>query len=255
VEPVRTHRSRSVVEAARLHRARRRAESRETLIEGPIVLTEALRAGHLPRVVFGAVEDLETRNLSAQHDLEWVPVDEGALKRLAGTSTPRGPVAVVGIPPPLRVIDAGMIVSWGVGDPGNVGTMIRTAAAFGWNFGYSEATASPWSPKVLRAGAGAQFRVPMISFSSPDDITEMGFSMVAAVVSGGVPPETLPSGRYAVLVGDEAHGLPEEVIAHAGHRVTIPMSGGFESLNAAVASAILMHALTDKAPGNDPAGV
>jgi len=255
MEPVRTHRSRSVAEAARLHRVRHRAESGETLIEGPIVLAEALRAGHLPRVVFGGVEDLETRDLCAQHGLEWVPVDEGALKRLAGTSTPRGPVAVIGIPPPLPVTDAGMIVSWGVGDPGNVGTMIRTAAAFGWNFGYSVATASPWSPKVLRAGAGAQFRMPMASFSSPDDLPEMGFSVVAAVVSGGVPPATLPSGRYAVLVGDEAHGLPDDVIEQAGLRVTIPMPGGFESLNAAVASAILIYTLTDMAPGIDGGGV
>ena len=255
MEPVRTRRSRAVVEAARLHRARRRAASGETLIEGPIVLAEALRAGHLPRVVFGGVEDLEGRSLSERHGLEWAPVDDGALKRLAGTSTPRGPVAVIAIPSPLPVTDARMIVSWGVGDPGNVGTMIRTAAAFGWNFGYSAATASPWSPKVLRAGAGAQFRVPMTSFSSPGGIAEMGFSIVAAVVSGGVPPGSLASGRHAVLVGDEAQGLPGDVIEQAAHRVTIPMPGGFESLNAAVASAIIIHALTDMGPGNDVAGV
>lgn len=255
MEPARNHRSRSVVEAARLHRGRHREETGLTLIEGPILLAEALRAGQLPQVVFAGVEDHETRKLCEEHGLSRVPVDEGALKRLAGTSTPRGPVAVIEIPPPLPVDDAGMIVSWGVGDPGNVGTMIRTAAAFGWNFGLGSGTASPWSPKVLRAGAGAQFRVPMTSFESPGDIADLGFSVVAAVVSGGVAPKSLPPGCYAVLVGDEAHGLPADVAERAAHRVTIPMPGGLESLNAAVASAILMYALTDIAPGNDAAGV
>lgn len=255
MEPVRNHRSRSVVEAARLHRARHRAETGRTLIEGPTLLAEALAAGHLPHLVFAADDDAESKDLARRHDLKLVPVDDGAMNRLAGTSTPRGPVAVIDVPPPLPITDAGMLVAWGVGDPGNVGTMIRVAAAFGWNFGFSSGTASPWSPKVLRAGAGAQFRVSMTAITSPAEIIRLGFSVVATVVTGGVPPTALGPGRRAVLIGDEAHGLPADVSASAAERVTIPMPGGTESLNAAVAAAIVVYAITDMAPGNGPTRV
>lgn len=250
MEPVRNHRSRPVVEAARLHRARHRTDTGRTLIEGPILLVEALRAGHLPHVAFAATDDADSRALAESHDFRLVLVDDRALERLAGTSTPRGPVAVIDIPPPLPMSDAGALVAWSVGDPGNVGTMIRIAAAFGWNFGFSDDSASPWSPKVLRAGAGAQFGVSMTAFSTPAELEALGFSVVAAVVKGGTPPDALVDGRHAVLVGDEAHGLPAEIVDAAAHRVTIPMPGGFESLNAAVASGIVVYALTDMGPGN-----
>jgi TrmH family RNA methyltransferase len=144
----------------------------------------------------------------------------------------------------------GMLVSWGVSDPGNVGTMIRTAAAFGWDFGFTTGTADPWSPKVLRSAAGGHFTLSVARVGSVADLEGWGLTTAAAVVTGGDDPVTLAPGRYALLVGAEAAGLPREVIVSASVRVTVPMPGRTESLNAAVAAAILTYALSrQQVPG------
>lgn len=171
-------------------------------------------------------------------------VDERVMRRLAPTETPRGPVAVVRIPdssPPAP--DRHLLVVWGVSDPGNVGTIIRSAAAFGLGVAVSHDGADPWSPKTLRAGAGAHFRLPSLSLI--DGLQPLaGHHLAAAVVSGGVDPHRLGRGPWAFLIGREAHGLGSEIVERAEEKVTIPMPGGVESLNAAVAASILAYAVT-----------
>jgi TrmH family RNA methyltransferase len=171
---------------------------------------------------------------------EIVAVTPAALRRLASTQTPQGPVAVMAVPDSALGAGSSVLVGWGVSDPGNVGTMIRIAAAFGWDYAAGPGSADPWSPKVLRSGAGAHFRTRV---GRAGDLTDLGGrTTVATVVAGGAPPQAvaavLPA---AVLVGDEAAGLPAEVVDAAALRVTVPMPGGTESLNAAVAAAIVTY--------------
>lgn len=244
MEPVRNHRSQVVVDASRLHRARDRRERGQTLIEGPHLLEEAIDAGADVWAVFTLPNDTVGQHMVRSIGLEPVVVDERALRRLAGTETPRGPIAVVGIPTDRKPESNNLLVSWGVSDPGNVGTMIRVAAAFDWDFGYTEGTADPWSPKVLRAGAGTQFSVAITNLRGVADLRSSGYSPVATVVSGGAPPESLGHGRWAVLIGEEASGLPPEVVQSCDREITIDMPGGAESLNAAVAAGILTYALS-----------
>jgi TrmH family RNA methyltransferase len=244
VEPVRHHRSQVVIDASRLHRVRERRELGQTLIEGPHLLQEAVNAGADVRTVFTLVDDAVGQDAVRSIGLEPVVVDERALRRLAGTETPRGPIAVVGIPAEDRPESSNLLVSWGVSDPGNVGTMIRVAAAFDWGFGYTEGTADPWSPKVLRAGAGTQFSVRITKLTGIDDVRSSGHSPVATVVGGGEPPESLGEGRWAVLIGEEASGLPPDVVDSCEREITIAMPGGTESLNAGVAAGILTYALS-----------
>lgn len=171
-----------------------------------------------------------------------IPVDERALSRLAGTKSPRGPVAVVEIP--VERLDPGrdLLVSVGVSDPGNLGTMIRTAASFGWGFAYTEGSADPWAPKSIRAGAGGQFQTPVAPLESLDQLSH--WIIVAAVVRDGVPPHEVTGRPVALLVGEEAHGLDPAIVAAAAHRLTIPMTGPTESLNAAVAAGIAVYELS-----------
>jgi TrmH family RNA methyltransferase len=238
------HRNKLVAEAASLHRARERRETGLTLLEGPHLLAEALESGVVPVRVFALADDADTAVLAGHNQFDLLLVDEPALRRIAGTETPRGPVAVIQPPSSKPPLGEGMIVSWGVSDPGNVGTMIRTAAAFGWDFGHASGTADPWSPKVLRAGAGSHFRLTIAPVASLSDLERWGFTAAATVVSGGRNPALLDAGRYAVLVGAEATGLPPDVIEAAPLELTIPMPGGTESLNAAVAAAILAYELS-----------
>lgn len=231
MEPVRTHRAKTVVEAARLHRSRDRRERGLTLVEGPPLIADVVAAGGVVREQYGLEPD----------DPGTIVVDHRALERLAGTKTPRGPVAVVEIPVEWLDRSRNLLVSVGVSDPGNLGTMIRTAAAFGWGFAYMEGSADPWSPKAIRAGAGGQFQTSVAGIGSLGEIGE--WTTVATVVSGGDDTAAITARPLALLIGDEAHGLDQRVVAAATHRLTIPTPGPTESLNAAVAAGIAVYEL------------
>lgn len=115
--------------------------------------------------------------------------------------------------------------------------MIRTAAAFGLDVAVLGG-ADPWSPKTLRGGAGAHFHTSVVKIG---DLEEVDAVKVATVLENGDPPSALPGGRLALLIGSEAHGLPPKAIAAAENRISIPMPGGTESLNAAAAAAIVCY--------------
>lgn len=243
MEPVLTHRAKSVVDAARLHRARDRRERGLTLIEGPDLLADVEQAGGAVLEVFG-VDPVEGSGVT--------PVDQRALERLAGTKTPRGPVAVVEIPTECLDRSRNVLVSIGVSDPGNIGTMIRTAAAFGWGFAYTDGSADPWSPKSIRSGAGGQFQTPVARIGS---IAELGeWETVATIARGGDLPDSLSEGSFAVLIGEESHGLAPSLVEAAKHQITIPTPGTTESLNAAVAAGIALYALS-RGSGDSPGAV
>lgn len=244
MEPVRNHRSQVVVDASRLHRSRERRDTGLTLLEGPHLLDEAVKARADIRIVFVATGDDAGESAASSIGIEPVIVEERALQRIAGTETPRGPVAVVAIPPRRPPLSQHLLVSWGVSDPGNVGTMIRVAAAFGWDFSYTPGTADPWSPKVLRAGAGSQFSVGISEVAGLDEIRSAGYMPLASVVSGGIHPELLETRRWALLIGEEASGLPASVVEASDGTISIPMPGGIESLNAAVAAGILTYVIS-----------
>lgn len=233
MEPVRNHRNPLVVDAARLHRSKARRERGETLLEGPRLLEDARAAGVTVKTVFA---------LPDEHSIpDACLVDDRALRSLAGTKNPRGPIALIEIPEQREVGERDMLISYGVSDPGNVGTLIRTAAAYDWAFGHTEGTADPWSPKVLRSGGGGQFQTPLVRL---DELPEL--PLVATVVEGGIPPSEVVADRVALLIGEEANGLPKSVVEQARYKVTIPTPGPTESLNAAVAAGIMVSELSKR---------
>lgn len=244
MEPVRSPRNRRVAEVARLHSARERHATGRTIIEGPRLLEEAVGTGVIPEVIFALGGDDESAATARSYGVELVVVEEAPLARLAATESPRGPVAVIRVPEPAPVGGNDLIVAWGLSDPGNVGTLVRTAAAFGWGFGHTPGTADPWAPKVLRAGAGGHFRTGIAAVASLEGLEAAGLTTAALVVRDGAAPADLAQGRYALLVGEEADGLPSDVVADAGVRLTIPMPGGMESLNAAMAAGMVVYELS-----------
>jgi RNA methyltransferase, TrmH family len=238
MEPGLSHRNRRVAEAARLHRVEERRSRRLTLLEGPHLLEEAVKIGAPLIEVFALADDSDSARQARSAEVEMIVVGEEALRRLSSTQTPQSPVAVMQIPE--RPLDPGrsVLVAWQISDPGNLGTMIRTAAAFGLDVGVMAGSVDPWSPKVLRAAAGGHFQTGV---GVLDDLGNLQALKVATVLRGGTSPRSLPSGRLALLIGSEAHGLPDEVVAAAEIQVTIPMTGPTESLNAAAAAAILAY--------------
>lgn len=255
MEPVRSWRNPRIAEAIQLRRARRRAETGRTLLEGPHLLEEAVAAAAVLETVFVCVDDDTSTRLIAGLGFETVQVTPSVIAKVAGTQNPRGPVAIMAVPPDRPAIDGSVIVSYGVGDPGNTGTLIRSAAAFGLGFLSGPGSADPWSPKVMRAGAGAHFRtaIERAEVVSVDLLRERGFTVVASVVAGGAPPEQLAGiAHCALLIGDESAGLPTDVVEAADMGITIRMPGRTQSLNAGVAGSLLAYEWAKTA--KDPLG-
>ena len=126
---------------------------------------------------------------------------------------------------------------WRLADPGNVGTLLRTADAFGASVALSDGCADPLSPKALRASAGAIFRVPLVHWD------ETPGTYVALVAHGGAPLSDIElSPPLTFLLGAERHGLPDE-LATQSHEATIGLPGAAESLNVAAAGAIALYEL------------
>jgi TrmH family RNA methyltransferase len=123
---------------------------------------------------------------------------------------------------------------WHVGDPGNLGTLLRTADAFGAGVALSAGCADPSGPKALRASAGAIFRVPLGLFD------EAPRPWTAFVAHGAVPPDQVP-GQGSFVLGAEREGLPAGVVARCDMQVTIALAPGAESLNVAAAGAIALY--------------
>ena len=128
---------------------------------------------------------------------------------------------------------------WRVGDPGNVGTLLRAADAFGAGVALSTGCADPTGPKALRASMGSIFRVPLSGFD------EAAGRRVALVARGGESlAEVDLSGEVVFVVGAEREGLPDDVLARCDVRATIPLPGGAESLNVAMAGTVALYERT-----------
>ncbi len=178
---------------------------------------------------------------------EHLLTDPVAVKKLSTLTTPTGPVAVfpfLDVPAAdlLRQGDR-VVLLHGIQDPGNVGTTIRAAHAFGAGVALSKGTADFYNPKTVRATMGSIFHAPISRevdpFSLLEEAEASGFTSAAAVAREGEEPSSLPAGKLVILVGAEGSGLPEEVASACEKMVKIPALA--ESLNAAVAASILLY--------------
>ncbi|MEZ5381088.1 MAG: RNA methyltransferase [Microthrixaceae bacterium] len=226
-------------------------------VEGTKVLAELLEHGPPPqRLIYDlrAAAGEAVGDLVVAADRQGVPleaVSPGVLDRLLDADTSQGVVGLVDRPAadPASLLDghAGgvpLLIGAGVQDPGNVGTLVRIAAAAGGpGLLVDLNSADPWAPKALRASAGWALRHPVAEIddaaSAVNRLVEGG-TMVVAAAPGGVPPEEIDwSGRTALVLGSEGQGVPSSVVAGCSQRVSIPMASGVESLNVAVAGAVV----------------
>ncbi len=176
-------------------------------------------------------------------------VPESVFSSISDTDTPQGVLAVVNMREEKEYKAEKLkevLVLDGVSEPGNMGTIIRTAEALGYDAVYiMKGSADLYSPKTVRSTMGSVFRMNFKRDCTVSDIRELqeeGFSLIATTPSGEVSLETFKAPeRIAVVIGNEAHGVSDEILNFADQRVKITMDGMAESLNAAVASGIVMH--------------
>ena len=178
---------------------------------------------------------------------EHLLTDPDAVKKLSTLTTSTGPIAVfpffdVPAAELLEKIDR-IVLLHSVQDPGNIGTVIRTAHSFGAGAALSTGTADLYNPKTVRATMGSIFHAPIarevLSLPFIEEAEASGFVTTAAVPQGGERPSSLPAEKLVIVVGTEGAGLPKEIISACQQRVTIPALA--PSLNAAVAASILLY--------------
>lgn len=243
-----------VVLAGRLARQRRaRAEEGRFVIDGPTLLIEAIAAGLVVDDVLVDPEALDRPEITAAvRAARAVGVEvwtvEGGLGGVADVVTPHGLCAVARTPSPAVVADGAEpalhLVLDAVGDPGNAGTLIRTAEAAGaTSVVLGSGSVDVWSPKVVRSSAGSVLRVPITVgpiVEVLDALRAAGITLVGTRAGHGQAPEGLDLTRpVALVLGSEAHGLSAEATERIDEWVTLPMQGDVESLNVAVAGSVL----------------
>lgn len=210
-----------------------------------MLLAEAIEAGVHIEVVYAT----DANEVPATVDQRLITlVSAGVLSRVLDTTTPRE-VAAVAVPVPRSVdhviglaIDSGrpVLVLDGLGDPGNVGTLIRSAEASGAaGVIATEGTVDVWSPKVTRSAAGSSFRVPLATGAALAEVLGR-IPTVALTLDGELTHLGADlGGGVAIVVGNEAHGLSPASAATCDHRVRVVMEGPTESLNAAMAGTVV----------------
>lgn len=229
------------------------------MVDGPVLVADAFTAGAAIEALYLG-PDVELADLGVDpattRGVRVLRVAGGVLERVLDPVAPRPVAAVVARPGPGAAAEAVFAASdptrpvlalVGVADPGNAGTLLRSAEAFGCAGVIATAgSVDLTSPKCVRASAGSTFRVPwsegIRAVSLVPAAQQAGRAVVASVARGGVDADALdwPEGAV-VCVGNEAHGLPDHVVDAADIRVTIPLEGNVESLNAAMAGTLLLH--------------
>ena len=237
--------------ARSLRRRRQRTREGRLLVEGVRLLEEAMRAGCIPALLFFQPERSETpraQALLAQARAADVPcfaVAETVLHSLSEMVTPQGIVAIVP-QPQLRPPAASnlVLVLDRLRDPGNLGTLLRTAAAAGVDeVLLGPGTVDPYNSKVVRAAMGAHFRLPLAVGLGWHGIAERlsGLTVWLADAQGEQAYDTVNwCAQAALIIGGEATGSSDKAVALAHGQLRIPMCGDTESLNAAAAAAVIL---------------
>ncbi len=176
---------------------------------------------------------------------EKIPITDSLLKKISGLVAPETLAAEIAMPPQEGLKNASWILALdGISDPGNLGTLLRTACALGWQGAWiGPKSADPYNDKALRAAKGATFHLPWQQTDSLDTlIQERPFSIYIADKEGTPLKECAPTPPLILIMGSESHGASPLLKARYPS-ICIPMPGPIESLNVAAAGAILMHAL------------
>lgn len=226
---------------------RSRNKAGHTLLDGAHLLSAYLDAGHQPLHVLlnaAALQDGEIEaTLARLTDVPVTQLDDRLFSELSELKTTTGILALIDMPQPEVSPSRFALLLEAIQDPGNLGSMLRSAAAAGCDAVFlSPACADAWSPKVLRAAMGGHF---CLAIHEQQDLLKVAMNFSGKLLATTLQAEMSLyecdlTGNVAFMMGNEGAGLSDELRKLATHPVTIPMPGSVESLNAAAATAICL---------------
>ena len=239
--------------AAELKQKKYRTQNGLYLAEGLRTAEEAVAYKAVETLFYVATDDDRTMQLleqAAMQNIKLVCVNENVMKKIADTETPQGIIAVCKMRQPKleNLLASGkmLLVLDRVGDPGNIGTMLRTADAAGiGGLVLLKGCADIYAPKTVRSSMGSLFHIPVLSGVSEQEFVsatkKAGYDLLVTCLDGADNLYKADlSGRIAFVMGNEAGGVSETLLEKADKRVYIPMAGRAESLNVAMAAGIVM---------------
>ena len=222
------------------------------LIEGWNLLEEAIKNGASVKSIFLSEESLMEHEEMLPDSIETYILSDELFNKLSDTVTPQGVICVIKKPETLEaesLVKKGdnIIVLDRLQDPGNIGTIIRTADASGYRLMIMmKGTADCYSQKVVRAATGSLFRMPVVFMDDAKELKSFtltaGKKIVTTTMDGSVDYYDADLTKdIALVIGNEGNGISDEILDLAEIKVRIPMEGSIESLNASVAAGILMY--------------
>ncbi len=234
-----------------------RQEENAYVVEGPQLVTEVIQSNL-------EVEIVAIPNTSEQEDLidlvesagiGCAVVNERIFNSLSSTKSPQPAIAVVGFHNTdlenLASSEETLLIMDEISDPGNAGTLIRSAESFGVAGVILVGGVDLYNPKVVRASAGSLFRVPCAQMENSETVlnalSEFGYSCWATTPHEGVPPESLTTEHpVAVILGNEPRGLDATTVNACHGKLSVSTSGKAESLNVAIAGSIVLYTLSQR---------
>lgn len=247
-EIIESPRNPKIREARALHRKKERRRSGRVLVEGLRLVQDAAAAGAAIHYLFhtpAALQDARIAALVAAHEERAFGVSDPLMAEMTQTVHPQGIAAVLTPRPPAwPTAPTLLLVLDQLRDPGNVGTLLRAAAAAGVDgVLLSRGSSDPWNDKALRAGMGAHFRLPIQSNLTWEAMAPLLEGLVVRLADEGaeIPYDEADWRRpSALVVGGEAGGASDRGRARADEQIVIPMANQVDSLNAAVAAAVVL---------------
>lgn len=252
MKEIKSRDNQKIREAARLKDNKYRQREQLFLIEGRTLFSEAVQRGQELLRIFVDKDRVEQYldEYRKSRNAEWIKVDSGLIKHICDTQTPQGIVAVARIPQwdlaPLRQ-DAGLLLYLdGLADPGNMGTILRTA----WAFGVSgvllgPGCVDPFNPKVVRSSMGAAFSVPIVVEVSAQTLAQCkksGYRLLASSINTDLSLNQVDfTGAVIIIIGSEARGISNKVLKLCDFSFKIPIFTAVDSLNAAIACGIIIY--------------
>ena len=239
-----SHDNGKIAEIVKLSQKKYRRQYRRYVIEGARLVHDAIKYGAKVVSVYVSESSASEFHFDGQ-----VVVADRVFAKIADTVSTQGVLAVVEMDDDCLLPPVGnCLVLDGLQDPGNVGTLIRTAAACGFTDVYAAGSVDLYSPKVLRSAMSAHFCVKLHELESIESAFALldGVETVCADMGGSNVFESKFGGKTALVLGNEGNGLSDYAKAHATRSVALPMANGFESLNVAVAGSVIMYQIYAK---------
>lgn len=233
---------------AQLKTKKYRDEAKEFIVEGYHLVKEALNSNLVKKIFYTDLKDLEV------NDIECIEVSENVLAKLSSTVSPQGVVAIVSFfdNDNLNISSFNKIVALDhVQDPGNAGTIVRSAKAFGFDLVlFSEESVDIYNDKFIRSTQGYFFKIPFVNVNLKETLLKLkeNHTLIATHLSSysQTPEDINTSSSFVLVLGNEGNGVSEKILEICDKNVIIPMEKGVDSLNVGIAGSILMYLWRNK---------